>query len=235
MTIPVVQIESEIQSLSPSALIEMFVVDLSLYAGGIFRFYAGTSANSEPLVWQGNSYQPLPAEIEGFDMTTQGALPRPRIRIANPNGIMSAYSIQMNDLIGCKITRQRTFARYIDAVNFPDGLNPDASPSQHLPDQMWFVDQKTSENREVIEWELASAFDLNGIVLPYRQVIKNSCNWEYRSAECGYIGGTFDNDDMATSDPTLDRCSKKLSGCRVRFGEGATLPYGGFPGVTRIG
>lgn len=235
MTIPVVQIESEIQSLSPSALIEMFSVDLTPYGGEFFRFYAGTSAISNALIWQGNTYDPMPAEAEGFDMSTQGTLPRPKIRIANPGGIMSAYALQMNDLLGCKITRLRTFARYLDAVNFPGGVNPDASPDQHLPDQMWFIDQKTSEDRDVIEWELSSAFDLNGVTLPLRQVIKNSCSWEYRGGECGFTGGFFDKSDQPTSDPTLDGCPKRLGSCKARFGADATLPYGGFPGVTRIG
>ncbi|MBF4089245.1 phage minor tail protein L, partial [Burkholderia pseudomallei] len=47
--------------------------------------------------------------------------------------------------------------------------------------------------------------------------------------ECGYIGAAcFDKDDNQVSDPALDRCSKKISGCERRFGVNNPLPFGGF-------
>jgi phage-related protein len=27
----------------------------------------------------------------------------------------------------------------------------------------------------------------------------------------------------------MDQCGKRLDSCKLRFGEGAVLPYGGFP------
>lgn len=111
--------------------------------------------------------------------------------------------------------------------------NPDANPNQYLADEIWYIDRKVLENRYVIQFELASAMDLNGVRLPYREVIQNACVWKYRSAECGYTGTNyFDANDKPT---TVDKdfCSKRLSGCRVRFGSGNTLPYGGFPGAVR--
>lgn len=236
-------IQEEIQSLSPSAIIEMFVLDTTLLeGGGIYRFHAGTNNLQSPVTWQGLEYLPLPIEAEGFDMTAAGTLPRPKIRVANVEGLFSAMVSSMEDLVGCKIIRKRTMARFMDAVNFKAG-NPEADPSQHFPDQMWFIDQKTSENKHLIEWELASAFDLQGVMLPFRQVIQNACCWKYRGPECGYSEEVyFDKNDQRTWNKAEDFCAKRLSSCEVRFvrqvmgdivvNEGI-LPYGGFPGVQR--
>ena len=391
-------IAAEIQSLSPTAIIEMFVLDATSMPGGVVhRFHAGTNKLTQPLVWQGVTYSPLPIEAEGFDLSGKGVLPRPKIRVANVNGMFSAEVMAFDDLVGCKVTRKRTFARYLDAANFPplrnlatttdytastwsnifsanasittgvadpfggntavrlrvgDGVsghlaagnaalrltsqgisvaagetcyfsfycravslpasianmdasdgnpqtnyksqlvqnqwvrvvasrvataartinfldlwsdnaqacilefagvqfekgaltdyqpvgiywtaNQEADPNQHFPDDLWYVERKVSENRYIIEWELASAFDLQGVMLPGRQIIQNSCAWKYRSAECGYTGTNyFDANDVAT---TLagDFCAKRLSSCRARF-RNNTLPFGGFPGVVRYG
>lgn len=227
-------ITAEIQSLSPTALIEMFLLDTtSLPEGGVIGFHAGTNALQQPVVWQGVTYQPLPIEAEGFDISGKGVLPRPKVRIANINGLFSAAVRENDDLIGCKITRKRTFARFLDAINFPGGINPDASPDQHLPDDVWFIDQKTSENRYVIEWELASAFDFQGVRLPFREVIQNSCVWRYKGPECGYTGGAFFDLSDNPCAANADDCAKRLSSCRKRHPSGV-VPFGGFPGAVRV-
>jgi len=231
MTTP---ITAEIQSLSPSAIMEFFVLDMSNFeGGGVARFHAGTNKLQYPVWWQGVEYLPLPVEAEGFDVVTKGTLPRPKIRVANISGLFSAEVRQHDDLIGCKVTRKRTFARYLDAVNFPGGVNADADPNQFLPDDIWFVDRKTAENRYVIEWELASAFDVQGVMLPFRQVIQNSCPWKYRGPECGWMGGYYGKDDKPAADAAHDYCAKRLSSCKARFGTN-NLPFGGYPGAHRF-
>jgi lambda family phage minor tail protein L len=225
----------EIQSLAPSALMEFFILDTSnLVGGGIARFHAGTNELQTSVWWQGYEYLPLPVEAEGFDVNTKGAAPRPRIRVANIDGLFSAEVRQNDDLIGCKVIRKRTFAKYLDARNFKSGTNPSADPNQYLADDIWFVDRKVSENKYLIEWELASAFDVQGVMLPFRQVVQNSCPWRYRGPECGYVGGYVDKNDVVTSDSSKDYCAKHLSSCRVRFGSNY-LPFGGFPGAQRNG
>lgn len=229
-------IRAEIQSLSPSAMIELFVLDMTgTYSGGLLYFHAGTNGLNQKIVWQGKAYDPWPISAKGFDMTTQGTLPQPQITIANIGGALSGEVQANDDLVGCKITRKRTLAKYLDAVNFPGGVNPDADPNQYLPDEMWFVEQKTSETRHSIEFKLSSVFDLMGIQLPYRQVIQNSCPWKYRGAECGYTGPYFDRFDQPTGMQANDACAKLLSSCKARqaYFSGQILPFGGFPGATR--
>lgn len=231
------KIVKDIQSLAPDALIELFVLDYSaLPYPGVLRFHAGTNELQQNITWNGAEYVALPIEASGFDLSTKGTLPRPRLKLANVNGVFSAELAQNGDLVGCKIIRKRTFKKYLDAVNFAGGVNPTADPNQHYPDESWFVEQKVSENRYQIEWELSSAFDVQGIMLPYRQVIQNSCPWKYKGAECGYAGTAyFNSSDVSVGVQSQDVCGKRLESCKLRAAgfPGGVLPYGGFPGANR--
>lgn len=231
------EIVKDIQSLSMDAVIELFILDFSsIQAGGILKFHAGTNELRQNIVWQGEEYLALPIEAEGFDVSTRGTLPRPRIRVANTDGIFSAQVSESDDLVGAKVVRKRTFIKYLDAINFTDGINPTANPDQHFPDDIWFVEQKISENRFSIEWELSSALDLHGVLLPARQVVMDSCSWEYRKEGCGYAGSFyFDTLDQPVSFEAQDVCGKRLSSCKARTPgfPGGILPFGGFPGAKR--
>ena len=223
-------IQEEIQSLSPSAIIELFELDATALGGTVIRFHCGTNELKGSVIWQGYAYSPLPIEAEGFDIQTRGSLPRPKIRLANTAGLFSYEISAYDDLVGCKVTRKRTLAKYLDAANFASG-NPTADPNQKFSDDIWYVEQKVSENKHLIEWELASPFDLMGVLLPYRQIIQNSCPWKYRSSECGYTGTVyFDGNDNSVASAAQDSCGKRLTSCKKRFTTG-TLPFGGFPGV----
>ena len=385
-------IRAEIQSLAPSALLDFFILDTTNLPGGsLMRFHAGTNGLSQPVVWQGATYEPLPIEASGFDVTARGSLPRPKLKVANAAGFLSASVKSFGDFVGCKVTRKRTFAKYLDAVNFPaarnllaytdslpeiaggwthgDGLtavtanvtgprgsnvatrfaglngntvsttgttvyknfgvvignayvisvevnplttgtfvirygvtadaqtklfpmvggtgwrritavflanpgggatsvclfgtsggamtvelseaqaeagaeattyqpiaasfnrNPDADPNQFIPDDLWYVERKVTENRYIIEFELSSAFDLMGQQLPNRQIIQNSCSWKYRSTECGWTGANYDKNN-APSTLANDACAKTLAACKVRFGT-QPIRFGGFPGAVR--
>lgn len=232
-------IQTELQTLAPSALIELFVIDtrdIDPVNGDLFYFHCGTNKYGSNIFWQGIEYIALPIETEGFDINTQGKLPKPKLRLANVQGIFSALVRELDDLIGAKIIRKRTFGRFLDAKNFPNG-NSQADPNQQFPDDLWFIDRKTSETRYVIEWELASAYDLQGVKLPRRQIIQNSCQWHYRDGNCGYTGSFFDKANQSTLDVTKDCCPKTLTGCKVRWESvgswNKVLPFGGFPGATR--
>ena len=79
-----------------------------------------------------------------------------------------------NDLTGATVTRIRTLARFIDAVNFPGNINPYGTPDDQaeFPQEIYKIDRKASENREVVTFELAAVFDLAGVIAPKRQVTK---------------------------------------------------------------
>lgn len=221
MTVPV----SELQKINPSSIIELFQLQLVTQIHGsstIYRFHAGTNAtgtNGE-VVWAGNSYLRFPVEADGFEYSGNGQLPRPKLRASNVFGTITALILSIpNGLEGSKVTRIRTLARYIDAVNFAGSVNPFGTPdpTAEFPREVYFISRKTTENRDVVEYELSSAFDLQGVRAPKRQCLSSICQWVFKSTECGYVGG-------------IQTCNKSLSNCRERFGNGE-LPYGAFPGV----
>jgi lambda family phage minor tail protein L len=223
-------IASEIQKLAPSSVIELFVLDLALFGQGPVRFHAGTNALQQRVVWQGNAYEAFPIEVEGFEFNGNGQVPRPRLRVANVTGTITALVLTYQDLIGAKITRKRTLAKYLDAQNFPGALNATADPSAEFADDMYYVDRKSRETRDVVEFELAASFDLEGVSLPRRQIVQNVCPWRYRASECSYTGTSyFDANDQSVSSSAQDICGKRLSSCQARFGQNAELPFGGFP------
>lgn len=224
-------IAEDIQSLSPGAIVELFEIDVTPLGDSVYYLHAGTNELLGDVVWQGNTYSAFPVEANGFNATTNGSLPRPTLRVANITGLMTALTQSFDDLIGVKVTRRRTFVKYLDAVNFTGGVNPNADPAAEFPDDIYFIDRKSSENRMFIEFELASSLDLNGVKLPRRQVIQNICPWIYRSAECSYAGGAVaDINDEPVGDLSLDVCGKRLTSCGLRFGDYATLPFGAFIG-----
>ncbi|TIE21205.1 phage minor tail protein L [Stenotrophomonas maltophilia] len=112
--------------------------------------------------------------------------------------------------------------------------NPTADPNEHFPDEIWFIERKVAETKEMVEFELATAIDLNGEVLPGRQIMSNVCTWllrgGYRGPYCSYTGSAyFDINDNPVDDPGQDVCAGLVRSCKRRFGENNELPYGGFP------
>lgn len=222
-------IYGEIQKLNPSALIDLYVLDLTKQGGPMYYFHPGTNEFNQDLIWQSIAYTRLPINVTGFEKRQNGALPRPQVQLSNIAGTLAAQAKLYGYFLGCKFIRKRTFARFLDAANFQGG-NPNADQFQYLPDEIWYINRKSNENATVIEFELASALELQGIALPRRQFIQNVCTAVYRSAQCSYTGpAVADVADVPTVDALKDQCSKKLTGCKLRFGTG-TLPYAGFPG-----
>jgi hypothetical protein len=66
---------------------------------------------------------------------------------------------------------------------------------------------------------MCSAFDLVGVRSPKRQCIANICQWQYRSAECGYNKASyFDVNNNVVLTAAQDVCGKRLDSCQKRFG-----------------
>ena len=119
---------TDLQSLNPSAVIELFelTTDATLHGSTqTYRFHAGSNLNlNGEVVFAGNSYLRFPVEASGFAYQ-RGQIPRPTISISNALGTFTAILLNVNtvttgnDLTGATVKRIRTTAKYIDAVNFP--------------------------------------------------------------------------------------------------------------------
>jgi len=171
---------SEVQKINPSAIIELFTLQLdnSLHgATTIYRFHSGSNLNANgQIVWAGNSYLRFPIEATGFAYQ-RGQIPRPKLVISNALGTISAILLLVNetttgnDLTGATVTRIRTMARFLDAVNFPGNTNPFGTPqpTAEFKRQIFTIDRKAKETREIVEFELSGSIDMAGVRAPKRQ------------------------------------------------------------------
>ena len=173
-------IVSDLQSINPSAIIELFTLTTTAALHGsatTHRFHKGTSLKDNgEIVWAGDTYQRFPIKAEGFAYQ-RGQLPRPTLTVSNALGTITAILLNVNetttgnDLTGATFTRIRTQARFIDAVNFPSNVNPYGTPdpTAEYAREVFLIDRKSAENREVVVFELATASDMAGVRAPKRQ------------------------------------------------------------------
>jgi len=229
---------ADLSVLAPSAIIELFELRLDNTLHGssnITRWHNGCNEGiTGGITWDGNLYSSLAIQAEGFEQTSTGSLPRPTLTIANTDGLITALILDVNavtpynDLTGAEVRRIRTLKRYLDG-------EATADPNAQWPVEIWYIDRKDTENRDVVKFELASKFDLAGQFVPKRQLIANVCQWEYRSSECSYTGSNyFDEDDNSTGSLASDRCGKKVSSCKLRFGQNGQLPFGSYPSAGKV-
>lgn len=244
-------LSNDFQKLSVSGLVTLYQLDATSLGAGILYLHGhtefedwkiidGAVSSTEKeikrnIIYQGITYEPVSINSEGLEMRGDGKASSPTLAMANNiNGIqgaVSAYCLNFSDFAGAKLTVLNTSLDYLDATNFSQG-NPLADPNDYKK-QVWYIEQKTSENALQVTFELSNPIDFEGQRIPCRE-INNYCQWavngEYRGESCGYIGtAMYDINDKPTTNPELDQCSGRLSGCRIRFGSNKPLPFGGFP------
>ena len=169
-------LQKTLQNTDAKTEVELFDFELNTTQHGetiIYRFTNTKNELGNDIVWQGNTYTAIPIKAEGYEATGQGTLPRPTISVSNLLGTFTTIIALLPDgLEGCKVTRTRTLSMFLDAVNFTGGSNSDADPTSYFrPRDIYFIDRKSIENRDVISYEMCSAFDLAGVRLPKRQIL----------------------------------------------------------------
>ena len=221
----------ELSNLTPSAMVTLFEIDLSdvLDANSIptltdeasaigfpdavdrvLRFHNNIKVFNSKITWNGNDYYPVPIQATGFETSSKGTLPTPVLTIASQTeegvtmlSLLKHHILKYGDIIGSKVTRRRTFAKYLDWVNFefatqspakrpfspriqelPAGYEPD--PNAELPKDVYFIERKTGENKNTIQYQLSSILDLEGVKIPRRLIVADKCNWQYRGPGCWY-------------------------------------------------
>ena len=183
---------NDISKINPTSIIELFVLTLKTNLHGtnvgiplsnnetnIYRFHTGTNHTNQNIQWANKKYERFPIIVEGFAFK-KGQLPRPKLIVSNAQGtiseILDAVNIITvgNDLTGATVARIRTLARFIDNQNFSNN-NPFGTPDPNaeFPREIYTIDRKATENREVVEFELAAVFDLAGIKIPKRQCTRD--------------------------------------------------------------
>ncbi len=158
-----------------------FNVNSTISDPTVYLFHAGNNLKDKnDLIWQANTYEKMPIMSDGYLYTGKGKLPRPSLTFSNLLGVITALMQLVNkttpfcDLQGAKIIRRRTLSRFLDAVNFPSSINPYGTPdpSSELPQEIYFIERKVTESRDVVQFELVSTFDLVGIGAPKKLVTR---------------------------------------------------------------
>ncbi|MDP9666335.1 phage minor tail protein L [Pseudomonas sp. LP_4_YM] len=226
--------ESDIQKLEPGNQIRLYEVDATRLGGNIMRFHG--HAQEADIIWQGQLYSAMQIEAKGFDIRGDGRPATPTLQMANEiagvRGAVTALCLALKDLVGSKVRVIETFRHFLDAANFPDG-NPDAS--NQARENLWYIEQKTDENRQQVTFQLSSPLDMGGVMLPAQQITK-LCRWacrgQYRGEACAYTGAAmYTKQDEPTDNPALDRCPGRWKSCKLR---GNTRRFGGSMGASLI-
>lgn len=204
----------ELLRLAPTAVIDLFEVYLTPAMNDgpeiVLRYHAGKNGLTEDIKFGTEIYPAVPVEIDGFEFSARGTLPRPTLKVANVDNAITLLMLTYNPL-GAKVQRIRTFAKFIDTTNFnqqvpfaseldvDDALATEGGDSlimQTFNDtsdanakivETWYIDRVSGENQQFVEFELAPKIDLINVSLP-RRTIEEFCPWKYRQKECGYTG-----------------------------------------------
>jgi lambda family phage minor tail protein L len=197
--------ELDLSEINPSLKYDSNVNGAQPIYQGVLRIYNDfnflNKSNDEygRIKWQNNYYYPFPVYADGFEFSAAGTLPTPRLVFANASPDQSNNSFfkylrmqieSLGDLVGTKFTRIRTFLKYLRPENFAEGYNPYNLSSQifeiELPRDVFYVDRKVLENKNSLEYQLASALDTENITLPGRTILANKCSFQYRGENCCY-------------------------------------------------
>lgn len=248
MTEPTVTLQQNAQSLSPDAFVSLFALDATILGGPILRFASTAEADGSPVVWEGNEYPALNFTLEGFAWDGD-TMPRPRITAsiasASSDGALGESFLEMAVAYkggqGATLTRVRTLVRYLDG-------HTDGGQGICFMSDVYKVDRIVSLDKYAISWELIAPLDMPNSPLPARKAVRDTCGWIYRrynaatgtfiynntTCACPYTGtACFDKAGIACASSD-DECGRRLTDCVLRYGEGAALPFGGFPGVARV-
>jgi lambda family phage minor tail protein L len=337
---------AELYKYSPSAIVELFEIDLTplveyytsigrtisptkyYFHNGTNKYAQGTPPLSNIDVKWGSperTYTARSISMEGIQTSSAGEIPRPTLTINNYGSTFDNLFTELNksyaNLVGAKITRIRTLVKFLNATNFPAG-NATADPNAKFPDDVFNIDRMSEEVPGQITYELAPAWDVEGVALPRRQILANICPWTYKEDPCnwsvsgvvtassagtavagtatyttltpttltgtgsglvvsvtrtggsytttitrmgsGYVVGNtakvlgsllggvdvtndltltigsitganyYDENDIIATTAANDRCGKRYTSCKIRFGT-KVMPFGGFPSAGLYG
>jgi lambda family phage minor tail protein L len=143
-------INSHIHEIEPTTPIFLYEIDLNeikpatiLYPNrngpvkdGVIRIHNDFNLfhiNRGIIKWRGNLYFPFPVYGDQFDITSNGTIPTPKVKFSSQflddefNSFYKYIRMQiqeLKDIVGSKVTRRKTFVRYLSPDNFPAAVNP---------------------------------------------------------------------------------------------------------------
>lgn len=194
-------IATDIQKLEiDSPVVDLFELELPVSVNGSTKMYfhpgvdssydaielaISKSGTGESATFTYQEYAPLPMNIEGLELQSQGASARPTLTMANVTSILgdALGHLKFKDLIGQKVTRRQTLEKYLKGGSAND------FPVIEFSKQTYIIDRISSETNMSISFELAICFDLENITVPRRIVVGKYCSWIYQGATLKSHGG----------------------------------------------
>ena len=161
-----------------------------------------TNTNTYPL----KEYFALPISIDGVEMNGAGAIARPSLRTANiptltrsisnnedgTNDEETLFSILVDegllkneDLLNTRVEYRRTLL--LNTYRSTD--SSPSSPPVEFPSHTYIIDRVGSEDSIMVEFELASPIDVEGVKVPGRSAIGRYCIWRYQGVHLNNEGG----------------------------------------------
>lgn len=232
------QLQQEAQSLSPSALISLFTLDASNVGSSVFTFCSHKEPDGTSVRFGGVEYPYIALKYDGFEWSSDGAMPRPKISAEALNSSFFSLVVLTNGIQGALIRRDRTLARFLDG-------HPDGGKGIKFPSDLYIVDRVTQLTKSVVTLELLTPLDLPREKVPARIALRDVCPFIYRrrvkgqwqydqsSCACPYTGTACFDKHGKPCDEEHDECGRTVSDCAKRFGGCRALPFGGFPGLAR--
>ena len=267
-----IDLSSVVGSISSSLIKDYAEVNPSLpnfedSKDNILRFHNNIRVFNSYIFWQGKTFFPAPIQAEGYEISSRGILPTLRLSMSSQSdqeteilSLIRRSIRKYGDIVGAKVTRIRTYAKFLDKNNFadiakydgtdgsylsafPEGYEPD--PYAELPRDIFFIERKASESKTAIVYELSSSLDVEGIKLPRRTVQSKKCGFTYRGCGCFYESAENALFDSSTPNimpktvpsepdqplPGPGTTSKLLAKCQIRDSE-LSLPEDAPPVAT---
>ncbi len=209
------QISKEAIALEASSIISLYEIDLSqvklnlnLNSSTVFgdaglpeviRFHNEESLNQTRISFRSEMYHPMPIITDGFEVNSNGSLPRPSLTLTSLKGILNEADsntyfgslksaiLELDNMLGAKVTRIRTFYKFLDSGNNLPGVGDyTGSVNPEFPKETYFIERKVNEDKNAIQFELSSVLDAENFNLPSRTCVANRCPWVYRGDGCCY-------------------------------------------------
>jgi len=224
-------IASDTQKLAVGDIVTLYELDLTdVGSSQILYFTESIDDDLTPVIFDTVTYYPIHLDSDGWEVTGQETLPRPKLRVSNVLITFVSHINTFNDMIGAKLTRRRTLKKYLDG-------EPEADAEAQFAPDIFRVRQKTQQTKVAVEFELAPYMDFEDTSIPKRQILRDFCTWIYRQYDSGT--GTFNEFDILdynhvitcpytgdyyynrigerVTNPRDDKCGKRITDCEMRF------------------
>jgi len=146
--------------------VDLYTIDATSLGSSVFHFTPSMD-NGSSVSFGGTVYTALPIQATGFEGTTSGALPRPKVTISNVNKFLQPYLLAHQYFQGATFARVRTLDKYLDG-------HPNADSTQQLLPQYWYIDSLDSMTKQQITFSLVSPLDRPNVKLPRRQILRDA-------------------------------------------------------------